>query len=290
MNDMVAADERGVVSEYSNSSMTQTNDSARQIAEVQAQVIMAKKFPRDENAAIIRIKRACERKSLAETAQYAYPKGGQMVTGPSIRLAEVIAQNWGNVDYGLKELSNDGQWAEAVAYAWDLETNTMVRKQFRVKLERVTKKGTTRLTDPRDIYEHVANFGMRRVRACILGIIPGDVVEDAEAVCAKALSSSEEPIQDRIKKLLYAFDKIGVSKDAIEKRLSFKVESMMSSHILEYGRIFNSIKDGISKREDWFEVSATSASAASNDITEKLKAKKGAENGTSESKEGTVNE
>lgn len=288
MNDVIPSNERGLVEEYSNQNLNTTNDSARQIAEVQAQVVMAKKFPRDENAAIIRIKRACERKSLAETAQYAFPKGGQMVTGPSIRLAEVIAQNWGNVDYGLKELSNDGTWAEAMAYAWDLETNTMVRKQFRVKLERHTKRGVSKLTDPRDIYEHVANFGMRRVRACILGIIPGDVVEEAESICQKSLSSSEEPLQDRIKKLLYAFDKIGVSKDAIEKRLGHKVEAMLATHIVDYGRIFNSIKDGVSKREDWFEIAGSTSSATSGDITEKLKAKKGTENGNSENKEGVA--
>lgn len=46
----------------------------------------------------------CERKLVAENAVYQYPKGGQKVQGPSIRLAEVIARNWGNIDYGIIEL------------------------------------------------------------------------------------------------------------------------------------------------------------------------------------------
>ena len=117
----------------------QPTDGNRQIAEIQAQVIMAKKFPRDENEALLRINKACSRRSLAEVAQYAFPRGGQTVSGPSIRLLETVAQAWGNLDFGVREISNDGEWSEAEAYAWDLESNTMVRERFKIKLE-VAKK------------------------------------------------------------------------------------------------------------------------------------------------------
>lgn len=69
---------------------------AREAQEVQASVIMAKKFPRDQQAAFNRILQACARPSLAEEAEYAYPRGGETITGPTIRLLEVCAQNWGN--------------------------------------------------------------------------------------------------------------------------------------------------------------------------------------------------
>ena len=59
----------------------------RTVAEIQAQVFMAKRFPRDENISRSRILRSCQRPGLASRAIYAYPKGGQNVTGPSIRLA-----------------------------------------------------------------------------------------------------------------------------------------------------------------------------------------------------------
>jgi len=72
---------------------------ARTVAEIQAQVFMAKQYPRDENQARARILRACQRPGLASKAIYTYPKGGQRVSGPSIRLAEAMAQAWGNLDF-----------------------------------------------------------------------------------------------------------------------------------------------------------------------------------------------
>lgn len=54
---------------------------------------------------------------------YQYLRGGTKVTGPSIRLAEVLAQNWGNLSFGVKELEQRDGESIAMAYTWDLETN-----------------------------------------------------------------------------------------------------------------------------------------------------------------------
>ena len=96
----------------------------REAQEVQAAVFMAKRFPRDENFAIARIAQTCQRKGLAEKAIYSYPKGGQNVTGPSIRLAEAIAQSWGNIQSGVVELEQRPGESVCMSYCWDLETNT----------------------------------------------------------------------------------------------------------------------------------------------------------------------
>ena len=80
---------------------------SRQAQEVQAAMVVAKKFPRDEYTAMEKIKRTCQRPTLAEQAIYSYPRGGENVSGPSIRLAEAMAQMWGNIDYGVVELNNN---------------------------------------------------------------------------------------------------------------------------------------------------------------------------------------
>ena len=160
---------------------------SRQAQEVQGAIVMAKKFPRDEYDAMERIKRTCQRATLAEQAIYSYPRGGQTVMGPSIRLAEALAQNWGNIDYGVIELEQKNGSSEMMAYAWDLESNTRVTKIFTVEHKRDTRKGTYQLTDSRDIYEATANFGARRMRACILGVIPGDVVDMAVGECKETV-------------------------------------------------------------------------------------------------------
>ena len=180
---------------------------SRQAQEVQAAMVIAKKFPRDEVESFNRILRSCQRKSLAESAMYEYPRGGTKVTGPSIRLAEAMAQNWGNLDFGITELEQRNGESQVMAYAWDLETNTRQVKIFSVPHVRSTKKGNVTLTDPRDIYEMVANQGARRLRSCILGIIPGDVVDAAVAECQKTLTTgNNEPLIDRVRKGIKMFE------------------------------------------------------------------------------------
>ena len=78
--------------------------SSREMEEVKGQIFMAKQFPRNVFQAEQRVLDTCKRPALAQVAMYQYPRGGQRVTGPSIRLAEAIAQNWGNLSYGIQEL------------------------------------------------------------------------------------------------------------------------------------------------------------------------------------------
>src|SRR5262249_16718 len=75
---------------------------AREIAEVQTAMVMARRFPRDEMTVMDRILQACTRPSLAEGALYEYARGGTDIRGPSVRLAECIAQYWGHLDFGWR--------------------------------------------------------------------------------------------------------------------------------------------------------------------------------------------
>lgn len=226
---------------------------SRQTQEVQGAIFMAKQFPRDEYAAIGRIKRMCERISLAEQATYSYPRGGKQVTGPSIRLAEAIAQAWGNIDCGVIELENKNGSSELMAYAWDLETNTRVTKLFKVKHVRDTKKGSSALTDSRDIYEATANFGARRLRACILSVIPGDVVESALDVCKETVMSQDKtPIKDRIDKLQKAFKELNVTKEQLEEYAQRNLAEFGREEIFTLQGVYKAIRDGQSKPDDYF--------------------------------------
>ena len=246
----------------------------RQAQEVQAAMVMAKKFPRDEIDASNRIRKVCLRKGLAEQAEYSYPKGGKNVKGASIRLAEALAQNWGNIDYGIIELSRNTGESEMMAYAWDLETNTRRTMIFTVLHIKEKKSGAVSLTDSRGIYEITANMGARRMRACILAVIPGDIVEDAVTECRKTLTGSyREPLKERAKKIIAVFDdKFKVSKAMIEDRFGYDLEAFTENDYLSLVSIHNSLKDGMSKREDWFVLKhkATSSLDKVEKISEKV--------------------
>lgn len=237
-------------------------EQSREIAQVQAQHIIAKKFPRDENVVLQKVIKQCQRKTMAEVAMYSYPKGGTNVTGASIRLAELLANSYGNLEYGIKVLNQDNDKVEAMAYCIDLENNTRKVDYFSVKLERYTKKGTNKLTDPRDIYEHTASQGARRVRGCILAIIPGDIVEAAVGQCESTLNSDEEPIQTKIQKIITAFTGFNVSLEMIEKKMGKKINALNNQDILALRKIFQSLKDGMASIDQFFEVSTSKTVAA----------------------------
>lgn len=233
-------------------SATIASTTTREMSEVQASMAIAKRFPRDNIEAMDRILRACRRPTLADAAIYAYPRGDTLVTGPSIRLAEALSQNWGNLQSGIRELSQGDGESVVEAYAWDIETNTRASKTFQVKHERHTKRGKYKLTDPRDIYELVANQGARRLRACILSVIPGDVVEAAVKECEQTTRNAMGAPQETLQKLVKAFADLGVAKSQIEKRLGHRLESTVSAEVLNFQRIYTSIKDGMAATADYF--------------------------------------
>lgn len=241
--------------------------------EVQAAFVIAKRYPRDEFDCFNRIIRACRRPSLAEEAMYAYPRGGQTVTGESIRLAEALALAWGNIDFGIREISQSNGMSIAEAYAIDLQTNTRSTKIFHVPHVRDTKKGRVKLTDARDIYEIVANQGARRMRNCILALIPGDVREAAKAECKKTLETSDVPMEERIRKMVGLFDDVGVKVEHLEKRLGHKLDATIVHEVVQLQAIYKSLRDGHAKREDFFDIGLPDEKA-STDI-ENLIANKG---------------
>lgn len=228
-------------------------ETQRAISEVQGAIVLAKKFPRNQKEACDRILNACQRVSLAKDAVYTYSRGGTSVSGPSIRLAEAIAQNWGNLQFGIVEMEQRQGESTVKAYAWDVETNTKQEKVFQVAHIRYTKQGTKQLSDPRDIYELVANQGARRLRACILSVIPGDVIDAAVDECDKTLKTKIDVTPEAVHKLVEAFAAFGVSKAQIEARIQRRIEAIEPGQVVQMRKIYTSLKDSMSTPEDWFE-------------------------------------
>jgi hypothetical protein len=211
-----------------------------------------------------RIIKACYRKRLAETALYAYPKGEKVVTGPSIRLAEVMAQNWGNMDFGIREITQTrgaGSTLETVgesvcqAFCWDTEHNVKQEKTFTVPHWRHTKQGGYALKDPRDIYELIANQGARRLRACILGVIPGWAQDEAvQQVNVTLANNAKEPLEDRAKNMVAAFhSSFGVTLAMVEKKIGHKIDAIQEAEMVSLRATFQSLKDGMAKPGAFFE-------------------------------------
>lgn len=243
-------------------------EASRAITEAQGKLLLAKQFPRNYTQAYANAMQACQRKSFAEKAFFSYPRSNQTVTGVTIRFAEEMARCYGNIDYGIKELSHEEGKSEMQAYCWDLETNAVSQQNFTVEHILETKQGSRKLTSQRDIYERTANDGARRLRSRILAILPPDLVEDCINECKKTLAGKNDvPLIDKVKNMVTGFAKIGVTKDMLEKRLGHTIESVNMDELTEYIGIYNGLKQKETTVSDWFEQPKTASQ-----MTELLKA------------------
>lgn len=226
---------------------------AREVATVQCQMLIAQSCPRNMELVQERVEAACSRLQLASSAIYAYAKGGTDIQGPSIRLAEALINAYGNSKAGFEVTAQGDEESTVRAYAFDMETNTLMERTFVVSHWRHTKKGDTLLTDPREIYETVANNASRRVRACILAIIPSDLQEFAVQKCTETLARGVNITPDTLTSLVEAFSSYGVTKPQIEKYIQRKLEAITTSQYLKLKQIYAALRDGMGVADDYFE-------------------------------------
>lgn len=249
MNELMGRNQ-GQIAQYQES---------KELSEIKGKMFLARQFPRDPEWSLQSAMKECQRKELAEAAQYEFPKGDSVVKGPSIRLVEVLARHWGNITSGVDEIeSKDGE-TTIKSYAWDLETNVSDSKTFTVKHERSVGRGDNRiikkLTDERDIYEMVANKGARRKRACLLSVLPGWYVDAAVTACEETLRKSlteGKSMEEVISSIVTAFSEFDISPAQIEDKLGKPVESLSKNDVVKLRHLYSAIKDGFVKPGDAF--------------------------------------
>jgi hypothetical protein len=175
----------------------------------------------------------------------------------------------------VRELEQSNGVSTVQTIAWDLETGYQCDKVFQVPHIRYTRQGSKRLEDPRDIYELVANQGSRRLRACILAVIPGDVTEAAVAQCEVTMRTKADTSPEAMLTMVEAFKGFGVTREQIEKRIQRHLDAIQPAQVVSLKKIYASLRDGMSSAADWFdpvEAPAGEAGNASASGTEAAKA------------------
>lgn len=194
-------------------------EQSRAVAEVQGAIFVARQFPRDMQRVYDEMHRLCSTPELAARAFYKVPNRGE---GPTVHLMRELARVWGNLDYGVKELSRDNRQSEVQAFAWDQEKNTRTTRSFIQPHKRSKGKSTVDLVDLNDIYLSNQNTGARAVRECIQNVLPVDFVEKAKAICQQTLRSANgtgEQLQANIRDGISAYTGLGVTQAQLEQRV-----------------------------------------------------------------------
>ncbi len=216
----------------------------KEAKQMEIAMITAKRFPRDYTSVEARVERNCSRQRLAAQAEYSFPRGGETITGASVRLMEVIAQCYGNIEFGVNEIQRYDGYSEAEAFAWDFENNIRVARKFTVPHFRDTKNGKKKVTEDRDIREIVFNFGSRNMRACLERVIPRDLVDFALEKCRETLKADGKGLADRIQNCKEAFKEYEIDSILLERIIGEKCDNWNNGHIRLATQYYIALRDG----------------------------------------------
>lgn len=226
-------------------------ESQRAVAEARGQIQLAKMFPRSIVQATEELLEACKNKEFAEQAFYSVPNRG---SGPSIRFAEEIARCYGNFEYGHRELSRDGGKSEVEVYAWDKEKNNYSKRQITVDHVRYTRSnGNTKLTDPNDIDNRIANVAAKQMRGRILALVSKSLVAIGIEACKATLAggSDTKSVSAQIQKATKLFSTYGVKVAHLETYLGHSLDHATIDTVTDLLGVYNALREG-AKVADYF--------------------------------------
>lgn len=223
-------------------------------AEYDVQIATAKKYPRNltrvkDNIVAI----ATMSKEMAETCRYALPRGGKSLSGPSVHLARVMAQQYGNirVDSRVKQITDKQIISEAVCF--DLETNYAVKVEVR---RSILNKYGERFSD--DMITVTGNAASAiAYRNAVLSVIPKSITDVAYNASIRMitgdLTTEDKLITARKKAIEYFKDNYNVTDEQIFKAIGVRsMGQIKAEQIADLRGLEQSIKDGDTTPDEAF--------------------------------------
>jgi len=218
---------------------------AQERASIDIQVATAKRYPRDlrrvlDNSIVI----ACLDKDTAACCRYAKPVGGRNVTGPSVHLARIICQQYGNirVQQRVKQISDKSIVAEAVAF--DMETNYAVCVEARRSI--IDKTGR-RYTDSVIETNAMAILAIAE-RNAILKVLPKAIVDkvykEAFAFAFGDLTDGTKLLKERERIFKVFKNDYGMTEAEVITCIGLKAkEAVKAEHIADLNGFLQALKD-----------------------------------------------
>lgn len=194
--------------------LVETIDSAER-ANIDIQVSTAHAYPRNLSRCINNsISIATMDRETAQTCGYALPRGGKPITGPSVHLAKIIAQQYGNLRAEARVVSVTGTQVISRGTAWDLENNFAVA--FEVRRSIMGSKGRFS-EDMITVTGNAANA--IAYRNAIFTVVPKaitDKVYKAAQECITGdLSDETKLIKRRDGAIKYFNDQYGITEEEV---------------------------------------------------------------------------
>jgi hypothetical protein len=221
-------------------------------ANVDMQVATAHRFPRN----ITRCKNnsiaiATMDEEAARSCGYALPRGNKPITGPSVHLARIIAQQYGNLRAEAKVVQITDRQVVSRGTAWDLENNYAVA--FEVRRSIIGKSGQRYNDDMITVTGNAANS--IAYRNAIFAAIPKAIIDAvysaAQNLITGDISDEQKLISSRTKAVKLFADDYNISEEELVKLCGKQtINQIKANEIVLLRGFYQSLQDGDTTVDD----------------------------------------
>ena len=212
-------------------------------ANIDTQVLTAKAYPRDIKRCMQEIVDIlCIDEEIAAACYYTLPRDGKTLTGPSIRLAEICASVFGNIQAGTEFVSNNGKHVVVKGWCRDLEKNytveTAVTKSIINKYNKPYSESMQATT--------MAAASAIALRNAIFKIVPQVFIEKAykKAMDIAVGGKDKVKFENKRQKVFEGLENLKISADRVLKYFNKRnINEITPDELKEIIGIGTSIKD-----------------------------------------------
>lgn len=198
-------------------------------AAIDVQIATAKQYPRN-------IKRSVENSiaivtmdvETASTCTYSLPRAGKAISGPTVHLAKILAQNWGNMRIEAKVISIEQKQITSQAIAFDLENNLAIK----VEVKRSIMGKTGRFND--DMITVTGNAANSiALRNAVLSVIPRAIVDKIYNEAKKTITGDLSDNTKLMSKRKKVFDGFKDTYALTEQEVLFAIGKAAIEHVTQ---------------------------------------------------------
>jgi len=187
---------------------------------------------------------------VAESCSYSVPRDGKSVDGPSVRLAEIVVSNFGNVRAGARVIANDGKTITAQGICHDLESNYCCTVE--VKRRITNKQGRTYSEDMQVLTGNAAcSIAFRN---SVFKVVPFAMVQPIYDAARLVAKGTAETLVKRRDKAIEFFRSLKITDAQICETLDIKkIEDIDLDKLSILSGMKSAIKNGESSASSMFE-------------------------------------
>jgi hypothetical protein len=213
-------------------------------AELDTRITTARAYPRSIHAAMQDIRSlATYNEKTAESMMYALPRGNKPIRGPSIRLAEIVSQCYGNCVSESRVVAIDkvNKIITAEGLFTDLQTNSTVKASVE---RRISDKHGRLYSDDMIAVTGNAARSIARRNAVFAGV-PKAIWEPAYEAAEQVVAGDVATVAVTREKAIKAFAVYGLKPEQVFKLIDVKGEQDIGlTEVISLRAMFSSIKNG----------------------------------------------